>query len=317
MPKYWLIITSPENFDIDRQNKFFTEGFKNRIRRTVEQVQPGDKFVIYINRVQRVGAIVEATSHFYYDDKNRIWIESDEIWPCRFRTQPVLVLPEDELLDVKKLVPSLSFVTPRQKATIWGLAFQGSLRTIPEEDFNLIESEMRKIVARIQKRPPEVGALTEEEAKQAIMKLNLQKVSLHDRIAEMLEAVGSRMGYNAYTNHKVTPEHAVELDVAWLQGKNPEVAIEVQIAGNIVEAKDKLAQAKKFNYRKVIIVIEESQLPRLNAIVKFDELIDWMEAWSIQAVYKLYTTAMSFLNLYEQLRESRYKKKTEVEFVKE
>jgi hypothetical protein len=317
MPEYWLITTTPENFDIDRQNNFKLQGFKKRVGKTIEQVQLGDKFVIYINRSQRIGAIVVATSNPYYDDKNKVWVEDDEIWPCRFETESELVLPEDELLDIKKLVPLLSFITPRQKATIWGLAFQGSLRRIPEEDFNLIESEMRKILTRIQKRPPEVGALTEEEAKQAIMKLNLQKVSLHDRIAEMLEAVGSRMGYNAYTNYKVTPEHAVELDVAWLQGKNPEVAIEVQIAGNIVEAKDKLAQAKKFNYRKVIIVIEESQLPRLNAIVKFDELIDWMEAWSIQAVYKLYTTGMSFLNLYEQLRESRYKKKTEVEFVKE
>jgi len=317
MPQYWLIITSPENFEIDRQDNFSTEGFKNRIRRTVEQIQPGDKFVIYINRLQRIGAIVVATSGFYYDDRNKIWIEDDEIWPCRFKTQPELVLAEDELLDVKKVVPLLSFITPKQKTTTWGLAFQGSLRTIPEEDFSLIESEVRKILAGKPKPLPKIGILTEEEAKQAIMKLNLQKASLHDRIAEMLEAIGSRMGYNAYTNHKVTPEHAVELDVAWLQGKNPEVAIEVQIAGNIVEAKDKLAQAKRFNYRKVIIVIEESQLPRLNAIVKFDELIDWMEAWSIQAVYKLYMTGMSFLNLYEQLRESRYKKRTQVEFIRE
>jgi hypothetical protein len=62
------------------------------------------------------------------------------------------------------------------------------------------------------------------------------------------------------------------------------------------------------------MVIEESQLPRLNAIVKFDELIDWMDAWSIPAVYELYSSGMSFLGLYERLIESRYQKKTEVEF---
>ena len=64
------------------------------------------------------------------------------------------------------------------------------------------------------------------------------------------------------------------------------------------------------------MVTEESQLDRLNAIVKFDELVDWMDAWSIQAVYTLYTAGMSFLDLYERLIESRYKKKVEVEFVK-
>ena len=321
MSKYWLISTSPENFEIDRQNNFTVQGFTNRFRRLVSQVKPGDKFVLYINRLQKIGAICEATSSFYYDDKKRIWVEDNEMWPCRFKTRPLLVLGDEELLAIKKLVPSLSFITPKQRVTTWGLAFHQSLRTIPEEDFELIESEMRKTKGAF---PSSEGPLivwgktvfSEEQAKQAIMDLQLQSNSLHDRIGEMLETIGSRMGYNAYTRHKVTPEHAVELDVAWLQGKNPEVAIEIQIGGNIVEAKDKLAQAKKFNYRKVIIVIEESQLPRLNAIVRFDELIDWMDAWSIQAVYKLYTSGMSFLDLYEQMKESRYKKKTDVEFVK-
>ena len=147
------------------------------------------------------------------------------------------------------------------------------------------------------------------------MRLPLEKRSLHDRIGEMLDALGSRMGYNSYTGYRVTPEHAVELDVAWLDKRSPEIAVEVQIGGNVIEAKDKLAQARKFNYRKVIMVIEQDQMPRLNAIVRFDDLVDWMEAWSIQAVYRLYTSGISFLDLYERLRESRYKKKTEVDFV--
>ena len=318
MPQYWVITTTPENFDISRQNNFELEGFKKRVRKTIEQVKPGDKFVIYINRSQRIGAIVVATSNPYYDDKNKVWVEDDEIWPCRFKARPELVLAEDELLDVKRLVPLLSFITPKQKATIWGLAFQGSLRRIPEEDFNLIESEMRKIKARTSAPPiviEELPPLTEEQAKQAIMKLNLEKVSLHDRIGEMLETVGSKMGYNAFTRHKITPEHALELDVAWLQGKNPEVAIEIQIGGEIIAAKERLAQAKKFNYRKLMMVIEEGQLSRLNAILRYDELRHWLDAWSIPAVYKLYTAGASFFDLYQQLTDSRYKERTEVEFV--
>lgn len=318
MPQYWVITTTPENFDISRQNNFELEGFKKRVRKTIEQVKPGDKFVIYINRSQRIGAIVVATSSPYYDDKSKVWVEDDEIWPCRFKTRPELVLAEDELLDVKRLVPLLSFITPKQKATIWGLAFQGSLRRIPEEDFNLIESEMRKIKARTSAPPiviEELPPLTEEQAKQAIMKLNLEKTSLHDRIGEMLEAVGSKMGYNAFTRHKITPEHALELDVAWLQGKNPEVAIEMQIGGEIIAAKERLAQAKKFNYRKLMMVIEEGQLSRLNAILRYDELRHWLDAWSIPAVYKLYTAGASFFDLYQQLTDSRYKERTEVEFI--
>ncbi|MGA9049005.1 MAG: EVE domain-containing protein [Dehalococcoidia bacterium] len=312
--QHWLICTTEENFQCDRRNNFSIEGFKNRIRNTVNEVKIGDRFVLYINQLLRFGAIIEATGKPYFDDKHKVWVD-DEIWPCRFETKALLALDNDELLDVKKLVPDLSFITPEQKRTNWGLAFHQSLRKIPSEDFELIESEMRKISSLKGKRIAQ-PVISEEKAKEAIMSLQLEKRSLHDRIGEMLEQIGSRMDYNAFTNFKVTPEHAVLLDVAWLNKKSPEIAIEIQIGGNITEAKDKLAQARKFNYRKVIMVIEEEQLDRLNAIIKFDDLVDWMEAWSIQAVYRLYTDGMSFLNLYERLRESRYKKKTEVEFVK-
>jgi predicted RNA-binding protein len=310
----WLICTSEDNFQVDRQNNFSVEGFRARNRKLVSEVKPGDKFVVYINQLQRFGATLQATSKPYVDEQTKIWVEQDELWPCRFPTKPIVVLEEDQLLDAKKLVTQLTFITDEQKRVNWGLAFHQSLRKIPSDDFELIESEMRKILA-LRSKKPEGGLLTEEQAKEAIMGLPLEKKSLHDRIGEMLETLGSRMGYNSYTNHRVTPEHAVELDVAWLDKRSPEIAIEVQIGGNVIEAKDKLAQARKFNYRKVIMVIEQAQMPRLNAVIKFDDLVDWMEAWSIQAVYQLYTAGMSFLDLYERLRESRYKKKTEVEFV--
>jgi hypothetical protein len=314
MTKYWIGITSQKNLELNRKIRFPVAGFSNRLRKRVRQVQPGDKILTYVEGLYRFAAICEATSKFYYDDKNKVWPEDSDAWPCRFKTRPILVLADNELLDVKKLVPQLTFITPRQKATKWGLAFQQGLIEIPEEDFGLVESEMKKLLRAPQ--PPKIN-LSEEEAKKAIMALPLEKASLHDRIGEMLETIGSRMGYNAYTGHRVTPEHAVKLDVAWLQGKNPEVAIEVQIGGSIIEAKDKLAQARKFNYRKIIMVIEESQLTRLNAIARFDELINWMDAWSILAVYKLYCAGMAFLGLYERLRESRYQKRTEVEFIRE
>ena len=313
MCKYWIGITSQKNLEANRRLNFPVAGFSNHLRKRVKQVEPGDKVLAYVEGLYRFAAICEATSKYYYDNKNKIWPEDSDAWPCRFRTRPLLVLADSELLDVKKLVPQLTFITPRQKATKWGLALQQGLIEIPEEDFGLVESEMKKLLKAPQ--PPDFY-LTEDEAKKAIMKLPLEKSSLHDRLGEMLETIGSRMGYNAYTGHRVTPEHAVELDVAWLRGKNPEVAVEIQIGGSIIEAKDKLAQARKFNYRKVIMVIEEGQLPRLNAIVKFDELIDWMDAWSIPAVYKLYTAGMSFLGYYERLIESQYKRKPNVEFIR-
>ena len=124
------------------------------------------------------------------------------------------------------------------------------------------------------------------------------------------------MDYNTQIKHKITPDHAYELDVAWLSGKNPEVAIEIQIAGNLTEAKDRLAQARKFNYRKVVMVLKNDDLKRLNLIMKHEEdLRAWMEAWSVGSIYKMYKSGGRFFDYYRKLKESIYKDKKELDLV--
>lgn len=317
MAQYWLVTTSPENFEIDRKQNFSVAGFTNRFRKLVNQVQSGDRLVVYIIRLKRFGAALEVVGAPYYDADTRIWIEEDQIWPCRFPTRPTVVPAEDELLNVHRLLPSLTFVSDPQKATSYALAFRQSLRRIPQEDYELIESEMRKAAAKEVGAGPMVEVRTEKQAKEVIMSLtSLESTTLHDRIGEMLEAVGSRMGFNTFTRHKITPEHAEQLDVAWRQGRNPTVAIEVQIGGDIHAALRRLDQARQFNYPKVIIVIEESQLPDLNRRIRFDNLRFWLDAWSIRAVLRLYVSGMSFHDLYEKLLESRYKERTELDLIK-
>jgi hypothetical protein len=242
--------------------------------------KPGDRAVYYIKGIQKIGAIAEIVSG-YYRDESKIWTDEDEMWPSRSNSRPFLILEDDELLDVKKIKDDLSLVQ-KYPGDNWGLAFQGSIRRIIEEDYNLIESEMRKIIEKREKKervkvPPKVELKTENDYIEAIMGLPLESKSLHDRLGEMMQTIGTWMGYNANMRQKITPEHAFELDVAWLRGKNPAIAIEVQVSGNITEAKERLSQAKKFNYQKVIIVIKEDQLERLNSIIRFDELRHWLD----------------------------------------
>ena len=131
-----------------------------------------------------------------------------------------------------------------------------------------------------------------------------------------LEQIGSWMDYNTQTRYRISPEHSYELDVVWLSGKNPEVAIEVQISGNITEAKDRLAQARKFNYSKVVMVLRGADLRRVNSIMKFEpDLRSWMEAWSMGAVYHVYTSGQGFFTYYRQLIEAVYKDKKDLSLV--
>jgi predicted RNA-binding protein len=215
MPNYWLISTSPADFKIDREIGFSRQGLRQRNKNMVKRFKPGDRVVYHITKISKLGAIATITSGYYYDDKTKIWADETEIWPVRTKSEPYLVLEDDELLDLKKLVKNLSFINDKVN---WGMYLRGSLRPLPEEDYQLIESEMRKVLSRRTERKieteKETDLKTEKDCSEAIMKLPLNSRSLHDRIGEMLQTVGSWMGYNTNSRSKITPESAYELDVA-------------------------------------------------------------------------------------------------------
>ena len=193
-------------------------------------MKKGDRIVYYIMGLQKFGATAVITGE-YYEDHNKLWTDEEEVWPSRCPSEQELVLQDHELIDAKKLVPNLTFI---EKKETWGAYLQGSIREIPEEDFRFIESEMRKVIAD---RQPASGndeevkiSKSEEEYEEAIMSLPLQSKSLHDRLGEMLEQVGSWLDYNPQTKYKITPDGPYELDVVWLKGKNLEIAVEIQIS---------------------------------------------------------------------------------------
>jgi len=315
---FWLVVTSPKNFRKDREVLGFKlQGLPIRCRNQVKKMHIGDKVVYYIVGLRRFGAIATITGD-YNEDYTKIWIDDDEMWPARRPSEPEIVLQDNELIDVKKLVPSLSFIKIKDN---WGAFFQGSIHQIPEDDFRLIESEMKKVKV-IESQIPHLSEMplqlkSEKDHEDAIMRLKLNETTLHDRLCEMLEQIGTWMNFNTQKKHKIAPDSPYELDVAWLTGKNPEVAIEVQISGNLTEAKDRLRYAKKFNYRKLILVIRESEMQRLNSLMKHDpELRNWMDAWSIGAIYEMYDAGGKFFNFYRRLIEAVYKEKPELKLIK-
>lgn len=316
--QHWLAVTSPSNFKFDREHlNFQYQGLSHRLRKQVQKMQVGDRVVYYVMQLQKFGATATITGD-YFEDNSKLWTDENEKWPARRPSKPDIVLFDDELLDAKKMVPDLLFI---ENKDFWGAYFQGSIKKIPEEDFKLIESEMKKIVKERENKTfsndvSKKEKRTDKSYEKEILNLPLQTNSLHDRVGEMLESIGSWMDYNTQTRHKITPDHAYELDVAWLSGKNPEVAIEVQISGNITEGKDRLAQARKFNYRKVIIVLREKDLDRLNSIMRHEpDLRSWMEAWSIGSVYEMYTAGEKFFKYYRKLKEAVYKDKTDLKLI--
>ena len=69
-------------------------------------------------------------------------------------------------------------------------------------------------------------------------------------------------------------------------------------------------------YRKTLVLITESELGRLNSLMRYGpELSSWMEAWSIGAVFEMYTAGELFFKCYRRLIEATYEDKRELELV--
>lgn len=79
-----------------------------------------------------------------YTDEIPYW--PDDVWPCRFKIEPEIVLSKEKMLDISSLIPALSFIPEKLKQSgNWGVIFRQSPKKILQSDFNLIEQEMKKL----------------------------------------------------------------------------------------------------------------------------------------------------------------------------
>jgi len=146
---YWIVVGSPENFDIARRRGFDVFGFKSSRRREASEMQPGDKLVFYLTGVMKLAGIATVESP-YFEDHTPVWRSEKkpgEDFPFRVRVKPDVVLDEPAYLDVREIGPRLAY-TRKWPAEHWRLAFQGNLHQIPAEDYQLILSQMREPARR-------------------------------------------------------------------------------------------------------------------------------------------------------------------------
>ena len=142
--KTWILTGSPENFAATRERGFRLVGMKEKRRRLAEQVEPGDRIVFYLTKIQAFGAIVRVTGELF-EDRTPVWPGKPgkvDAYPWRFETEPELVLDEPEYVPAEELADELEHVRkwPREH---WTLAFQGQLRTVSDADARTIEERMR------------------------------------------------------------------------------------------------------------------------------------------------------------------------------
>ena len=135
----WMIVTSPENFELSAQRQFTLLGIKSRHRRKAERMRVGDLLVYYLIR-QSVFAGACRIASTMFEEHERIWYapgKPDEDYPWRVNTEPLVMPPPEGRPTADQLTERLTFVK-KWPVEHWRLAFQGMVHDIPPADGRLI-----------------------------------------------------------------------------------------------------------------------------------------------------------------------------------
>lgn len=146
----WIVVGSPENFEIARTRGFDMFGFKSSRRRETATMRKGDKLIYYLIGVMKFGGISTIEGEAYEDHSPVFKSEgkkAGEDYPFRIATSPDRILEKEHWLDVKEYAEKLEMT--RRRGEYWRLAFQGNLHKISDEDYEIISSDVTEALKRV------------------------------------------------------------------------------------------------------------------------------------------------------------------------
>ena len=140
----WVLTGSPENYAATAARGHALIGMKERRRLMAEQMEPGDRIVLYLTRVMAFAAAIRLTGPMF-EDRTPVWPGKPgkvDPYPWRFEAEPELVLEEDAWLPAETVKDELEWIR-KWPAEHWKLAFQGQLRTVSDADAQVLLDAMR------------------------------------------------------------------------------------------------------------------------------------------------------------------------------
>ncbi len=263
--KYWLDLFTGTTWDEFLAHGANVSGFRERRRRTAEQIQPGDCLLCYLTGISRFVGVIEVKSKCY-EDKTPIW--QGEVFPCRFKVELVHKLTPDTAVPITELRDKLPMFRKLKSPHAWTGFFRGSPAEFSKEDAEMIvaaikdadvhpvarEYDERQYTRRPKVYETKVGVVTVPENDAAEPAAETTG-SPHDEIQYLLLKLGSDMGLDVWvarndrgrqfngTAFQSIPNMRDELprqfdeatnrtieliDVLWLQGDAIVAAFEVE-----------------------------------------------------------------------------------------
>jgi len=145
----WVLTGSPENLAATRAHDFRVIGLKERRRSFAEQIEPGDRIVLYVTRAMAFAASIVVRGELF-EDRTPLWPGKPgaaDSYPWRFPTEPEVVLEEPDFVPAERLARRLEHVR-KWPAEHWKLAFQGQIRAVGGPDARLLARALRVAAER-------------------------------------------------------------------------------------------------------------------------------------------------------------------------
>ncbi len=137
---HWLLVSSPENFEISRARGFDIAGMKSRRRKAAAEVELGDSIFFYLTGVKSIGGEATVMSAAFFDEM-KIWesTKPGEVYPHRFKIEMQKARSNDNYLKVEDFINEYEYAK-RWPAKNWTLAFQGNVHKLEQKDYQLIHN---------------------------------------------------------------------------------------------------------------------------------------------------------------------------------
>ena len=103
MPNYYMIVTNEIDYEWDIDNKFVCAGFPDRNKKSLKQMNPGDRIIYYVTKQSKFMAAVEVVGEYFYSEEP-IWDDPYDLWPHRIHTKPLVFIEScDEGVFIKDI----------------------------------------------------------------------------------------------------------------------------------------------------------------------------------------------------------------------
>ena len=144
----WIVVGSPENFELLRERNFDICAFKASRQKQSSEMQPGDRIVHYLTGVVQFGGIVEVTGEMFEDTTDiglRSESKENESYPYRIPTKPAVIPPPGDYIEVREITDLLDKTRALGPKKL-GMAFRGNLHKISQADYEQIEGLLQERV---------------------------------------------------------------------------------------------------------------------------------------------------------------------------